>query len=82
MYRALSTGCFACLKRALLKTLLSIFQQDRTSCAQSIGGMILAAVQLNHLFYGLALSSDSPVHTSKSIGLTSPAQAEVQELAN
>jgi len=36
--------------------------------------MILAAIQLDHLFYGLALSSDSSVHALKSIGLISPAQ--------
>jgi hypothetical protein len=77
MYRALSTGCFAFLKRAFLKTLLSIFQQGGTLAAQSIGGMVLTTIQLAHLSHGLALSSDSVAYTLKSIGLTSPAQAFV-----
>jgi len=77
MYRASSTGCIAFLKRAFLKTLLSIFQQGRTLYAQSIGVMILTPIQIDHLFYGLALSSELPVHDLESIGLLSPTQAYV-----
>ena len=37
--------------------------------------MILSTIHLDHLLDDIALSFDSPMHTLKSIGLISPAQA-------